>query len=270
MAINTPLMNVMTTAARKAGKAIMRDFGEVENLQISRKGPADFVTKVDLKAEKVVKEELIRTRPHYSFVMEESGVVEGPDKTHRWFIDPLDGTTNFLHGVPHFAVSIALEREGQLVAGVVYNPVTDDLFVAEKGRGAWLNDRRLRVSARRNLKEALVATGIPYHGREGHQAFSNELSLVMKDVAGVRRFGAAALDLAWVAAGRYDAFWERGLGPWDVAAGTVIVREAGGIVSDLAQGQNMLTEGHVLASNGHLHGPMLKVLKGARTSSSAA
>ena len=270
MAITTPLMNVMTTAARKAGKAIMRDFGEVENLQISRKGPADFVTKVDLKAEKVVKEELIRTRPHYSFVMEESGVVEGPDKTHRWFIDPLDGTTNFLHGVPHFAVSIALEREGQLVAGVVYNPVTDDLFVAEKGRGAWLNDRRLRVSARRNLKEALVATGIPYHGREGHQTFSTELSLVMKEVAGVRRFGAAALDLAWVAAGRYDAFWERGLGPWDLAAGTVIVREAGGIVSDLAQGQNMLTEGHVLASNGHLHGPMLKVLKGARTSSSAA
>ena len=270
MAINTPLMNVMTTAARKAGKAIVRDFGEVENLQVSRKGPSDFVTKVDLKAEKILKDELIRTRPHYSFVMEESGIVEGPDKTHRWYIDPLDGTTNFLHGLPHFAVSIALEREGHLVAGVVYNPMTDDLFTAEKGRGAWLNDRRLRVSARRSLKDSLVSTGIPYHGREGHQTFSTELSLVMKEVAGVRRFGAAALDLAWVAAGRYDAFWERGLGPWDLAAGTVIVREAGGIVSDLAQGQNMLTEGHVLASNGHLHGPMLKVLKGARTSSSAA
>ncbi|MBP6015064.1 MAG: inositol monophosphatase [Alphaproteobacteria bacterium] len=270
MTIKTPLMNVMTTAARKAGKAILRDFGEVENLQISRKGPADFVTKVDLRAERVVKDELIRTRPHYSFVMEESGVTEGLDKTHRWYVDPLDGTTNFLHGVPHFAVSIALEREGVLVAGVVFNPVTDDMFIAEKGRGAWHNDRRLRVSARRNLKEALISTGIPYHGREGHAAFSSELSLVMNEVAGIRRFGAAALDLAWVAAGRYDAFWERGLGPWDIAAGTVIVREAGGIVSDLAQGQNMLTEGHVLASNSLLHGPMLKVLKGARTSSSAA
>lgn len=263
MAINTPLMNVMVAAARKAGRAMKRDFGEVESLQVSRKGPGDFVTQVDLKVERVVREELIRTRPHYGFVMEESGVVEGPDKTHRWFIDPLDGTTNFLHGVPHFAVSIGLEREGHLVAGLVYNPISDDLFTAEKGRGAWLNDRRLRVSARRDLNMALVATGVPHLGKAGHETFSSELGRVMVEVSGVRRFGAASLDLAWVAAGRYDAFWERGLGPWDVAAGIVIVREAGGLVSDLADGQDMLGTGTILASNAHLHGRMLKVLKAA-------
>ena len=261
MAVNTPLMNVMMTAARKAGKAIVRDFGEVEHLQISRKGPGDFVTKVDLKAERILRDELVRTRPHYSFVMEESGVVEGPDKTHRWFIDPLDGTTNFLHGLPHFAISIGLEREGHLVAGLVYNPVTDDMFTAEKGRGAWLNDRRLRVSGRRDLDTALVATGIPHVGRPAHEGFQVELGRVMAEVAGVRRFGAAALDLAWVAAGRYDAFWERALAPWDLAAGIVILREAGGIASDLKGGQDMLDNGSILASNGHLHGRMLKILK---------
>lgn len=263
MALTSPLMNVMVGAVRKAAKAIKRDFGEVENLQISRKGPSDFVTKVDLKSEKVLRDELSRTRPHYGFVMEESGVVEGLDKTHRWYIDPLDGTTNFLHGVPHFAISVGLEREGSLVAGVVYNPITDEMFTAEKGRGAWLNDKRLRVSARRDLNVALVATGIPYAGKPGHDKFSRELGLMMTEVAGVRRFGAAALDLAWVAAGRYDAFWERGLSSWDMAAGIVILREAGGLVSDLVDGQEMLTNGTVLASNGHLHGRMLKVLRAA-------
>jgi myo-inositol-1(or 4)-monophosphatase len=262
MTITTPLMNVMVAAARKAGRAMTRDFGEVENLQVSRKGPGDFVTQVDVKVERILREELLRTRPHYSFVMEESGVVEGPDQTHRWYIDPLDGTTNFLHGVPHFATSIGLEREGHLVAGVVYNPITDELFMAEKGRGAWLNGRRLRVSARRDLNVALVATGIPHLGRPGHEAFLGEASRVMAEVAGVRRFGAAALDLAWVAAGRYDAYWERALSPWDMAAGIVILREAGGLVSDLANGQDMLTTGNILATNSQLHGPMLKVLKG--------
>jgi myo-inositol-1(or 4)-monophosphatase len=263
MALTSPLMNVMVGAVRKAAKAIKRDFGEVENLQISRKGPSDFVTKVDLKSEKVLRDELSRTRPHYGFVMEESGVIEGLDKTHRWYIDPLDGTTNFLHGVPHFAISVGLEREGSLVAGVVYNPITDEMFTAEKGRGAWLNDKRLRVSARRDLNVALVATGIPYAGKPGHEKFSRELGLMMTEVAGVRRFGAAALDLAWVAAGRYDAFWERGLSSWDMAAGIVILREAGGLVSDLVDGQEMLTNGTIVASNGHLHGRMLKVLRAA-------
>jgi myo-inositol-1(or 4)-monophosphatase len=263
MAINTPLMNIMTGAVRKAARAILRDFGELENLQVMRKGLADFVTKADLKAEKVLREELVRTRPHYGFVMEEGGVIEGPDKSHRWFIDPLDGTINFMHGVPHFAVSVGLEREGHLVAGVVYNPVTDDMFTAEKGQGAWHNERRLRVSGRRELADALVATGIPHRGRPGHEGFLGEVNAIMREVSGVRRFGSAALDLAWVAAGRYDAFWERSLSSWDVAAGIVLVREAGGIVSDLASGQDMLTNGHILASNGNLHGPMLKTLKGA-------
>lgn len=263
MTIKTPLMNVMTAAARKAGKAIVRDFGEVEKLQVSRKGVADFVTQADLKAERVLKEELIRTRPHYSFVLEEGGVIEGPDQTHRWYIDPIDGTTNFLHGVPHFAISIGLEREGHLVAGLVYNPITDDMFVAEKGKGAWHNDVRMRVSGRRELGTSLVATGVPNMGvaTAKREEFSDELSRVMSEVAGVRRFGAAALDLAWVATGRFDAFWERGLSPWDVAAGIVLVREAGGLVSDLASEQEMLTSGHILASNSHVHGPLLKILK---------
>lgn len=263
MAINTPLMNIMTGAVRKAARAILRDFGELENLQVMRKGLADFVTKADLKAEKVLREELVRTRPHYGFVMEEGGVIEGPDKSHRWFIDPLDGTINFMHGVPHFAVSVGLEREGHLVAGVVYNPVTDDMFTAEKGQGAWHNERRLRVSGRRDLADALVATGIPHRGRPGHEGFLGEVNAVMREVSGVRRFGSAALDLAWVAAGRYDAFWERSLSSWDVAAGIVLVREAGGVVSDLSSGQDMLTNGHILASNGNLHGAMLKTLKAA-------
>jgi myo-inositol-1(or 4)-monophosphatase len=263
MAINTPLMNIMTGAVRKAARAILRDFGELENLQVMRKGLADFVTKADLKAEKVLREELVRTRPHYGFVMEEGGVIEGPDKSHRWFIDPLDGTINFMHGVPHFAVSVGLEREGHLVAGVVYNPVTDDMFTAEKGQGAWHNERRLRVSGRRELADALVATGIPHRGRPGHEGFLGEVNAVMREVSGVRRFGSAALDLAWVAAGRYDAFWERSLSSWDVAAGIVLVREAGGVVSDLSSGQDMLANGHILASNGNLHGAMLKTLKAA-------
>ena len=265
MAINTPLMNIMTGAARKAGKAILRDFGELENLQVMRKGLNDFVTKADLKAERVLKDELSRTRPHYGFVMEEGGVIEGPDKTHRWFIDPLDGTINFMHGVPHFAISVGLERESQLVAGVIYNPVTDELYTAEKGQGAWLNDRRLRVSARRDLADSLIATGIPHRGRPGQNEFIGEVNTIMREVSGVRRFGSAALDLAWVASGRYDAFWERALSPWDVAAGIVLVREAGGVVSDLSSGQDMLTNGHILASNGQLHGPMLKLLKGAQS-----
>jgi myo-inositol-1(or 4)-monophosphatase len=262
MAITTPLMNVMIGAARKAAKILTRDFGELEHLQASRKGPADFVTQTDLRAERALRDELSRTRPHYGFVMEEGGVVEGPDKTHRWFIDPLDGTTNFIHGVPHFAISIGLEREGQLVAGLVYNPIRDEMFTAEKGQGAWLNDRRLRVSTRRELNIALVATGIPYLGRPGHDEFLSELPRVMGQVAGVRRFGAAALDLCFVAAGRFDAFWERGLSPWDVAAGIVILREAGGTVSDLNGGDAYLEGGHILASNSALHPALLKCISG--------
>jgi len=252
MVLNSPVINVMVGAARKAARKLARDFGEVENLQVSRKGPGDFVTAADLRAEKILHEELAKARPGYGFLMEEAGHVEGPDKSHRWIIDPLDGTTNFLHGMPHFAISIALERDGELVDGVIYNPVSDDLFVAEKGQGAYLNDRRLRVAARTRLDDAVVATGIPFKGMDGHAAFARELEVIMPQVAGVRRFGAASLDLAWVAAGRFDGFWEHGLQPWDVAAGIVMVREAGGFVTDIAGGGRLLEGQGIIAANADL------------------
>ena len=248
--IRSALMNVMTAAAIKAGRGLKRDFGEVGNLQVSVKGPGDFVSAADRRAEKTLFEELSKARPGYGFVMEESGRVEGADKTHTWIIDPLDGTTNFLHGLPIFAISIGLEREGQLVAGLVYNPADDEMYVAERGQGAWLNNRRLRVAARRDLADSLVATGIPHLGKaKEHPRFRQELSAVMAKVGNVRRLGAAAIDLAYVAAGRYDAYWERGLQSWDMAAGIVLVREAGGFVSDLHGGADMLERGDILAGN---------------------
>jgi myo-inositol-1(or 4)-monophosphatase len=207
---------------------------------------------------------LQRARPGYTFLAEESGLIEGPAKTHRFIIDPLDGTTNFLHAIPHFAISIGLEREGQLASAVVYNPVTDDMFTAEKSHGAYLNDKRLRVAARKSLPESLIATGIPFLGKEGHEHYLKELQAVMGATSGVRRFGAAALDLAYVAAGRFDGFWERGLKPWDVAAGMLLVREAGGFVSDLDGGERALETGHILAANDTLHPMLLKLLKAAR------
>lgn len=246
--IRSALMNVMTAAALKAGRGLKRDFGEVANLQVSVKGPGDFVSAADRRAEKILFEELAKARPGYGFVMEESGRVEGTDQSHTWIIDPLDGTTNFLHGIPVFAISVALEREGQLVAGLVYNPADDDMFVAERGQGAWLNNRRLRVAQRRELADSLIATGVPHLGKaKEHPRFEQELAAVMTRVGNVRRFGAASLDLAYTAAGRFDAYWERSLQPWDIAAGIVLVREAGGFVSDLSGGQDMLSNGEILA-----------------------
>jgi myo-inositol-1(or 4)-monophosphatase len=244
------LMNVMVAAARKAGRSLARDFGEVENLQVSVKGPANFVSAADHKAEDIIFKELSKARPGYSFLMEERGDIQGDDKTHRWIVDPLDGTTNFLHGIPHFAISIGLEREGVLVAGVIYNPATDELFTAEKGKGAFLNDRRrLRVAARKTLADAVVVTGIPHRGRPGHPRFMQEMQAVMTEVAGLRRSGSAALDLAYLAAGRYDGYWERGLKPWDLAAGIVMVREAGGFVYDVGGTDKALETCNVLAGN---------------------
>jgi myo-inositol-1(or 4)-monophosphatase len=256
------LLNVMLAAARKAGRGLARDFGEVENLQVSRKGPADFVTNADLRAEKTIFEELSKARPGYGFVMEERGVIEGSDKTHRWIVDPLDGTLNFMHGLPHFAISIALEREGVLVAGVVYNSVRDELFWAEKGQGAFLNDRRLRVAARGEMKESVFATGVPFVGKPGHDVFVSELQRVMGVSAGVRRFGSAALDLAYVAAGRFDGFWERHLQSWDIAAGAVLVREAGGYAQELDGGDFMKT-GAIIAANDRLLPVLAKTVRGA-------
>ncbi|MGL4395673.1 MAG: inositol monophosphatase family protein [Hyphomicrobium sp.] len=248
----SPLLNVMISAARKAGRSLARDFGEVEQLQVSIKGPANFVSAADHKAEEIIFKELNKARPGYGFLMEERGLVEGPDATHRWIVDPLDGTTNFLHSLPLFAISIGLEREGQLIAGVIYNPASDELYTAEKGKGAFLNDRRLRVANRKSLGDALVATGIPHRGRPGHPKFMSEMGTMMREVAGIRRTGSAALDLAFTAAGRYDAYWERNLKPWDMAAGIVLVREAGGFVSDLEGRDQMLEAGDVLASNSAL------------------
>jgi myo-inositol-1(or 4)-monophosphatase len=229
----SPTVNVMIEAARAAGRRLVRDFGEVENLQVSRKGPSDFVSAADRKAEDIIRDKLEKARPGYGFVMEEAGEIKGTDKTHRFIVDPLDGTLNFLHGIPHFAISIGLEREGKLRAGVVYDPMRNEIFWAEEDEGAWLENRRLRVASRKKLSEAVVVTGIPQLGHDGFEKFLDELVAVRSEVAAVRRFGAAALDLAWVAAGRFDAFWERGLSLWDIAAGFVLVTEAGGVVHGL-------------------------------------
>ncbi|MEK7245826.1 MAG: inositol monophosphatase family protein [Pseudomonadota bacterium] len=264
MTPRSALITVMTAATKKAGRSLVRDFGEVEHLQVSKKSPSDFVSAADLKAERVVRDELSRVRPRYGFLMEESGASAGADSSNRWIVDPLDGTTNFLHGIPHFAVSVALERDGELVAGVIYNPITDELYWAEKGQGAWLNGRRLRVAARKDMEISLFATGIPFSGRRDHELFLRQLARVMAVSAGVRRFGAAALDLAYLAAGRYDGFWETGLQPWDIAAGIVLVREAGGFVTDLDGGPSMMASGDILAANDSLHDSLGRLLRACR------
>lgn len=252
MATASALANIMTGAARKAARALNRDFGEVGHLQVSKKGPADFVSAADRRAEEIIVEELREARPGYGILGEEGGEQKGTDPTHRFIIDPLDGTTNFLHAIPHFAISIALERQGELVAGVIYDPSRDEMFRAEKNKGAFLNDRRIKVSARTQLPESLLATGIPFMGRGGYGQCAREIHRVSQQVAGIRRFGSAALDLAWTAMGRYDGFWERGLNIWDIAAGIVLVREAGGTVTDMA-GNEKVDASSILASNGHLH-----------------
>ena len=254
------LLNVMTAAARKAARGLVRDFGEIENLQVSKKGTGDFVSNADRKAEQTLVRELTKARPRFGFLLEEGGEIEGADTSNRWIIDPLDGTSNFLHGIPHFSISIALERDGEPAAGVIYEPVSDQMFVAENGKGAFLNNRRIRVSARKKFEESLFATGIPFVGKSDHDRFLGQLKAVMEVSSGVRRFGSAALDLAYVAAGRYEGFWEIGLLPWDLAAGIVLVREAGGFVTDVAGGDKMMATGEIIAANSHLHGKLADIL----------
>ncbi len=256
-------INVMIDAARKAARGLVRDFGEVEQLQVSLKGPADYVSEADRRAERTLRSLLGKARPDWGFLMEEAGETKGTEAGMRWVVDPLDATTNFLHGIPHFCISIAVERERDPVAGVIYDPLRDEIFWAEKGVGAFLDDRRLRVSARRRLADAVIATGIPFGARPGKDEFVAGLRKVMDETAGVRRFGSAALDLAYVAAGRFDGFWETGLSPWDVAAGVVLIREAGGFVTDLSGGPNMVYGGSILAANPGLHEPLRRLLRDA-------
>ncbi len=266
MSLRSPLITIMTRAAEKAARSLKRDFGEVENLQVSRKGPSDFVSTADLKAEKIIREELARAHPDYGFHGEESGANSTDSNPVRWVVDPLDGTTNFLHGLPHFAVSIALEKNAAIVAGVVYDPIKDEMFYAEKGQGAFLNDRRLRVANRVRLDGTIAATGIPFNGHGDRAPFLRELNTVMAKTAGVRRWGAAALDLAYIAAGRYDSYWEHGLSPWDMAAGALIAAEAGATVTDLdGKPLDIWTAQSILSANIDLHPRMLKLFHDVRT-----
>jgi myo-inositol-1(or 4)-monophosphatase len=263
------IITVMERAARKAGSKLRRDFGEVEHLQVSRKGPADFVSKADQQAERTLYDELLKVRPDWGFLMEEGGDIPGAPGKPRWIVDPLDGTSNFLHGIPHFAISIAVQEAkpdggwGEVIAGLVYQPITDESWSAEKGRGAWRQDLRLRVSARKQLSDALIATGIPYMGHGDFAQWSRIFGAIAPEVAGIRRFGAASLDLAWVAAGRFDGFWESDLAPWDVAAGMLLVKEAGGFVTDFRGGERCLERSEFLAANDVLHSRLHKLVAGA-------
>lgn len=257
-------LNIMMKAARKAGRALVKDFREVENLQVSRKGAGDFVSKADLESERILKEELLGARPTYGWLAEEGGETPGKDPTRRWIVDPLDGSTNFLHGLPHWAVSIALEHKGQIVSGVIYDPAKDEMFYAERGTGAWLNDsKRLRVSGRSRMIEAVLATGIPFAAKKTLPAMLKDLARVMPDSAGVRQWGAASLDLAYVAAGRFDGYWERELQPWDMAAGSLIAREAGALLEGVREGQDPMESGSVLCANGDIFDAFAKVLRAA-------
>ncbi len=255
-------LNVMMKAARKAARGLVKDFREVENLQVSSKGAGDFVSRADIAAEKTIRDELMGVRPNYGWLGEESEPVAGKDPTRRWIVDPLDGTTNFLHGLPHWAISIALEFKGEIVSAVIYDPAKDEMFMAEKGQGAWMNNQRLRVSDRKQLIECIFATGIPFGGRRELPETLQQLARLMPATAGVRRWGAAALDLAYVAAGRLDGFWELGLKPWDSAAGILLVREAGGFVEPERAGDDLLTGRGIIAGNSEIFERFAGVIRG--------
>ena len=265
MAATSPIMNVMIKAAEKAARSLIRDFGEVEQLQVSQKGPGDFVSAADRRAEEIIKEELQKGQPTYGFLMEESGAHEGENQDFRWIVDPLDGTTNFLHGIPHWCISIALESKGEITHGLIYDPVKDEMFTSEKGQGAFLHrNKRLRVSGRSDPQHCMVITGAPRRAINNHEQFFNEQRAVWEMGTSLRRYGAAALDLAYVAAGRAEAFWERKLMPWDVAAGILIVKEAGGFIAELDDHKaNPLETGNILAANEGLFNDIKKVLKNA-------
>ncbi len=254
-------LNVMIKAARRAGRSLAKDFREVENLQVSAKGAGDFVSRADVAAEAIIREELMAARPTYGWCAEESDAVAGKDPTRRWIVDPLDGTTNFLHGLPHWAISIALEHKGEIVAGVIYDPAKDELFRAEKGQGAWMNETRLRVSGRSRMIESIFATGLPFAGRPGLPETLKDLARLLPQCAGVRRCGSAALDLAYVAAGRFEGFWEHGLHEWDMAAGLVILREAGGLAEPIDPAGDILRDGEIVCANGEIFEKFARVIR---------
>ncbi|MBX2833471.1 MAG: inositol monophosphatase [Micavibrio sp.] len=264
MAMQSPIMTVMIRAAEKAARVLLRDFGEVEQLQVSQKGPGDFVSAADRRSEEIIFNELKKAHPSYCFHMEESGKVDGDNKDFCWIIDPLDGTTNFLHGLPHWCISIALQTKGDITHGLVYDPVKDEMFTAEKNGGAFIRgNKRLRVSGRRDLMQATIATGAPRRTVESQAQFIKEYSAVLAVAPGLRRFGSAALDLAYVAAGRYESYWERKLKPWDIAAGMLIVKEAGGFVCEMDKdNKSPLVTGNILAANGGVYDEMKKILRG--------
>lgn len=262
-AFNSPTLTIMVKAAEKAARSLRRDFGEVEQLQVSRKGPGDFVTAADRRAEKIIFEELQAARPNYSFMMEESGEVKGDDKDHVWIIDPLDGTHNFMHGIPHWAISIALERKGEIISGLVYDPIKDEMFMAEKGMGAFLQNKRLRVSGRNNFEVCSFATGYGGFDAAKKKTFLMELNAVISVAPMIRRGGSAALDLAYVAAGRLDGYWEHDIKPWDVAAGVLIVKEAGGFVSGIGSNDNPVYAREIVAANAAIHNDLRTLVKNA-------
>jgi myo-inositol-1(or 4)-monophosphatase len=266
----SPNINIMMRAAEKAAKSLLRDFGEVEQLQVSKKGPGDFVSAADHRAEEIIHAELSRARPEYGFLMEEQGQIEGQNPDCKWIIDPLDGTSNFLHGIPHWCISIALEENNKVIAGIVYAPVVDEMYRAERGNGAFIRNKRLRVSGRMSLDRAMIATGAPKRAQDDQDIFIREYEAVQSLAPGIRRFGAAALDIAYVAAGRCEAFWERNLNPWDIAAGDIILREAGGRISDIDTEQNPIYTGNVLAANAEIYDEIRKTLKNANKGKDAA
>ena len=247
--MDSPLINIMQKAAKKASRGLRRDFNELENLQVKTKGPANFVTASDIRTQKIIYDELSYAKPDWSFVMEESKPIENKNTKARFIVDPIDGTTNFMHGNPNFAISIAAEINNRLEAAIVYSPITDEMFAAERGKGSFLNDKRIRVATRKKLSESILITGIPHLGRGNKELFIKEMDIIIPEVAGIRRSGSAALDLAWIAAGRYDIFWERGLSIWDIAAGILLVREAGGFAKGIDGSDKDLWNGNIISGN---------------------
>ena len=256
MRLNSPQINLITKACMKASRSLIRDFGEIENLQVSSKGPGDFVTSADKRTEKILIEELQKAYPEYGIITEETGIINKSNTKNRWIIDPIDGTFNFMNGIPQFAISVGYEEENEIKCGVVFNPILNEMFCAEKGNGAYLNNSRIRVSKKKNIKDSLIVTGGPKGASKIKEKIFSEYINVSNNVANVRKFGSAALDVAYVACGRFDGYWQRELNYWDIAAGIVILKEAGGFVDFFEEDLNFPLKKNILASNANIHGEL--------------